>query len=454
MRFKKNSRKALLLLITVFITVFIAGYFYASLPLITAYSAKTLCSSVYLQHRSPEMVIGEDLSGFPFSLATYNINNIDSSVSVNVFGLAEKKAIFRKRLGATLINDFSASDIRKQQFNIPSPPPAIDHMNWPGGNKLADSIPACINNQELDEMLQQHISDKHTTTRAVVVVHNGKLIAEQYAPGFSDSTVMPAWSVNKSITGCLIGILVKQGKLNIDVPAPVPLWTGTPKASITIKQLLQQTSGLAYTENYLFPSEATNMLFRKGNMANYAESLPLKYTPGTVFNYSSGNTNILSGIIKKVVGNEDYASFPYRELLYKIGMYSATLEPDASGMYVGSSYCYATARDFARFGLFCLDNGKWNGQQILPNNWIHLSTQPAKADLFQQYGMQFWLNGFDKPSAKKHQFPDVPADMYYADGYGGQDIFIIPSKQTVIVRLGLKKIDENKLIAGILSTLP
>ncbi|MBN8789339.1 MAG: hypothetical protein J0I84_19835, partial [Terrimonas sp.] len=124
MRFKKNSRKALLLLITVFITVFIAGYFYASLPLITAYGAKTLCSSVYLQHRSPEMVIGGDLSGFPFSLATYNINNADSSVSVNVFGLAEKKAIFRKGLGATLINDFSASDIRKQQFNIPSPPPA------------------------------------------------------------------------------------------------------------------------------------------------------------------------------------------------------------------------------------------------------------------------------------------------------------------------------------------
>ncbi|MFT3750918.1 MAG: serine hydrolase [Agriterribacter sp.] len=454
MRLKKTFRRVLLVT-AVFIIVFIARYFYISLPLISAFGAKTLCSSIYLQHRNSETVIKEDLSGFPFSLATYNVNNTDSSVSVNVFGFAEKKAIFRKRLGATLINDFSEAEIRKQQFNIPSPPP--DSINRRYENNLSDNSLPYINKQQLDKILQQEIygnADKPTTTRAIVIVHNGKLVAEKYAPGFSYSTVMPTWSANKSITGCLIGILVKQGKLNIDAPAPVPQWAGTTKASITIKQLLQQTSGLDYHENYLYPSEATIMLFKKGNMANYAEGLPLKYPPGTVFNYSSGNSNILSDIIKRTVGENDYTSFPYRELLYKIGMLSATLEPDASGMYVGSSYCYATAHDFAKFGMFCLDNGKWNGEQILPDDWIQLSTQPSKADPHQQYGMQFWLNGFDKPGSKKHQFPDVPGDMYYADGYGGQGIFIIPSKQTVIVRLGLKKIDENKLIADILSTLP
>ena len=172
--------------------------------------------------------------------------------------LACRQAIFRKGLGATLINDFQP-DIRKQQFNIPSPPPAIDHMKWPVGNKLAASIPACINNQELDEMLQQHISDKHTTTRAVVVVHNGKLIAEQYAPGFSDSTVMPAWSVNKSITGCLIGILVKQGKINIDEPAIAP--HGRHSKSINHHQTTNNFRWLIL--KIICSPAAINMLFRK-----------------------------------------------------------------------------------------------------------------------------------------------------------------------------------------------
>ncbi|MCC6288182.1 MAG: serine hydrolase [Chitinophagaceae bacterium] len=453
----KKFFSRLLLLLVVFIIVFVAGYFYLSLPLISAFGAKTLCSSIYLQHRNPDTVIKEDLSGFPFSLATYNVSNTDSSVSVNVFGFAEKKAIFRKRLGATLINDFSETAIRKQEFNIPSPPPVADSIYWPNGNKLADSIMPDREKQQLDEILQQEIyghTHKPTTTRAIVVVHNGKLVAEKYAPGFSDSTVMPAWSVNKSITGCLIGILVKQGKLNIDTPAPVPQWAGTQKSSITLIQLLQQTSGLAYSENYLYPSEATNMLFKKGNMAGYAESLPLKFPPGTVFNYSSGNSNILSDIIKRTVGENGYTSFPYRELLYKIGMNSATLEPDASGMYVGSSYCYATARDFAKFGLFCMRNGRWNNEQLLPEYWMSLSTQPSVADAHQQYGAQFWLNGFNKPGSKQHQFPDLPSDMYYADGYGGQGIFIIPSRKTIIVRLGLKETDANKLLAAILSALP
>lgn len=441
----------------IIIIIFLNRYIYLSVPVISAFGAKTLCSSVYLQHRNPEMVIKEDLSGFPFSLATYKINGPDLSVLVNVFGFAERKAIYRKGLGATLINDLPETEVRKQHFDIPSPPLLSDSISWPLGNKTGNSIPATVNKQKLEKILQQEINGqpgKPANTRAVVVVYNDQLIAEQYAPGFSATTVMPAWSATKSITGALIGILVKQGKLHIDSAAGIPQWAGTQKQLITIKQLLQQTSGLSYTESYVYPSEATNMLFRKGNMANYAESLSLEYPPGTTFNYSSGNSNILSDIIKRTVEKNSYASFPYNELLYKIGMCSATLEPDASGMYVGSSYCYATARDFARFGLFCLNNGKWNNEQILPENWITLSTQPVKADPLKRYGSQFWLNGIDESGAGKHQFPDVPGDMYYAAGYGGQGIFIIPSRKTVIVRLGLEKTNENTLIADILSALP
>ena len=456
MRLKKTLRKVLLTLL-IFIIFFIAQYFYLSLPLISAFGAKTLCSAIYLQHRNFDTVIKEDLSAFPFSLAHYKINEADSSVSVSVFGCAEKKAIFRKHIGATLINDLSEVEIRKENFDIPTPPLLQDSIDWPLGSKIINSIPSAVNKQRLNEILKREIygnADKPTYTKAIAVVYNGGLIAEQYAPGYSASTVMPAWSATKSITGVLIGILVKQGKIHIDSIANIPQWAGTSKQTITTRQLLQQTSGLNYTENYLYPSEATEMLFSKGDMAAYAESLPLKYSPGTVFNYSSGNSNILSDIIKRTVGKDEYAAFPYKELLHKIGMYSATLEPDASGMYVGSSYCYATARDFAKFGLFCINNGKWNNEQILPDNWMAFSTQPVNANKLKRYGAQFWLNGYDKSNMEKRQFPDVPVDMYYASGFGGQGIYIIPSRGTIIVRLGLNKTDENKLIATILSTLP
>ncbi len=456
MGLKNTYRK--FLLIPICITIFLlVRYLYLSLTLISAFGAKALCSSVFLQYRSADMVIKNDLSGFPFSLATYEVNAIDSSVSVNVFGLAESKAIYRKGMGATLINDFMEAEVRSQHFNIPTPLPLSDSINWPLGTKIKTSVLPTSYTQKLDSILNQEINGnpgKPTHTRAIAVVYNGELIAEQYATGFSASTVMPAWSATKSITGLLIGILVKQGKLHIDSTANIPQWAGTPKQPITIKQLLQQTSGLNYTENYLYPSEAATMLFRRGNMAAYAEGLPLKYPPGTVFNYSSGNSNILGDIIKKTIDKDAYAAFPYTALLYKIGMYSAILEPDASGMYVGSSYCYATARDFARFGLLCLNNGKWNNEQILPDNWIAFSTQPVSADKLKRYGAQFWLNGYAKSNTDKHQFADVPGDMYYAAGYGGQGIFIIPSKKTVIVRLGLEKTNENKLLADILSVLP
>jgi CubicO group peptidase (beta-lactamase class C family) len=188
-------------------------------------------------------------------------------------------------------------------------------------------------------------------------------------------------------------------------------------------------------------------------MAAFTAALPLKYEPGTVFNYSSGNTNILSRIIRQTVGEKGYAAFPYQSLFHKINCYSMLLEPDASGTYIGSSYSYATARDFARFGLLYYFNGVWNGEQVLPVNWVKESIQPSVADKQKQYGYQFWLNGFDKNDLTKHLYSDVPADMFFADGYGGQDVYIIPSKKIVVVRLGLYKIDENKFLREVIQSI-
>ncbi len=188
-------------------------------------------------------------------------------------------------------------------------------------------------------------------------------------------------------------------------------------------------------------------------MAAYVAALPLKYKPGTVFNYSSGNSNILARIIRQLVGDKDYSSFPYKELFYKINAYSFLLEPDASGTYIASSYSYATVRDFARFGLLYFNNGLWNGQQILPRQWIKESIQPSDADKRKHYGYQFWLNGFDEKDSIKRWYPDVPADMFFADGYGGQYIYIIPSEKLVVLRFGLHSIDENKFLKEVIQSI-
>ena len=454
---RKNLKKIFLLILIAAVAYGIY-YCWQAFPIISGYGAKNLCSAIYLQHRNPKDVIKEDLGDFPISLGSYTINEKDSSVTATVWGLAKKKAIYRKGIGCTLINDFSEKQIRSQRFIIPQVPfQNTDTMQWPYGDKLADSIPVSVNVKQLNNTLENTFKElknsKQTYTRAILVIYNGQLIAEKYADGFDKNTVMLGWSVSKSFMGALIGILVKEGKLNVSSPAPVPEWRDNDKKEITLENLLQQTSGLNFKESYTGPSEVTNMLFKKGDMAAFTANRELQYNPGTVFNYSSGNSNILSRIIRQTVGEKDYAAFPYQYLFHKINMYSILIEPDGSGTYIGSSYSYATARDFARFGLLYYNNGIWNGEQILPANWVKESVQPSKADLQKHYGYQFWLNGFDKNNPSKHIYPDVPGDMFYADGYGGQDIYIIPSKKLVVVRMGLHVIDENKMLKGIIASV-
>ena len=428
-------------------------------PAISGYGSKNLCSSIYLQHRSPADVIREDLSGFPLSLGTFSIDEKDSSVTGTVWGIAKRKTIYRKGIGCTIINDLSEEDVRKQQFLLPSAPISNnDSIHWPYGNKLSATLSPNINKEQLqkvvDNILNETKSDGSSAcTRAVLIVYDGNIIAEKYAPGFEKNTVMLGWSISKSLTAAMIGILVKENKLSVDMPAPVAAWDNTKKQKITIKHLLQQTTGLDFVENYTRPSNVTKMLFSKGDMAAYTVALPLKYEPGAAFNYSSGNTNILSNIIRQIVGEKNYAAFPYKELFYKINAYSFLLEPDASGTFIGSSYSYATARDFARFGLLYYNNGIWNGDQILPTNWVKETIQTSVADKRKHYGYQFWLNGNDENDTSKRWYPDVPADMFFADGYGGQDIYIIPSQKLVVVRLGLYTIRENIFLKEIIQSI-
>lgn len=456
---RKSFLRYLLLTLLVFIVILFTWLSSTVFRDVSGYGSKNLCSAVYLQHRDPSEVIREDLADFPLSLGKFSVNEKDSSVTGSVWGIAKSKTIYRKGCGCTLINDITEDELRAQTFSFPPRPAAnSDTVDWPYGDRVAYSFPSNIDTDHLRQAVRNVMNEssangKPAFTRAVLVLYDGRIVAEQYAQGFGKNTVMLGWSMSKSFTGAMVGILVNQHKLSVDQPAPVASWTNSRKSNITIKHLLQQTTGLDFTENYTRPSSVTKMLFRKGDMADYTASLPLKYPPGTVFNYSSGNSNILSKLVRQVVGEKNYVAFPYKELFYKINAYSFLLEPDASGTYIGSSYSYATARDFARFGLLYYNNGAWKGEQILPKSWVRESVQPSIADKRKHYGYQFWLNGYDENDSTKRWYPDVPADMFFCDGYGGQDVYIIPSEKLVVVRLGLHTIDENKFLKEVIQSV-
>lgn len=437
------------------------GVYYAwrAFPIISGYFAKNMASAVFVQGRDPETVRREDLAGFPFSLASYRVDRSDSSVTVTVWGTARHKAIYRPGLGCTLLNERSESEVRAQHFALPPRPAVNDTLPWPLGDRKADSLPAAIDPDKLalalDHALLARSTDKDEPglTRSFLVLYDGQVVGERYAPGVDKNLVQIGWSMSKSLTGALIGILVKQGRLDPDAPAPVPEWKGTDRAAIRLRDLLQQSSGLDFNEDYANPSEVTNMLFRHDDMAAFTAARPLAHPPGTVFNYSSGNSNILSRIIRHTVGEEHYAAFPYEALFNRIGMYSALLEPDASGTYIGSSYSYATARDFARFGLLYYQDGMWNGERLLPEGWVKASTAPAPGDPNHRYGYQFWLNGQDPDHPGRRKFPDAPADLYYCKGFNGQGVYIIPSRKVIVVRLGQHPIDENTFLREVLAAL-
>jgi CubicO group peptidase (beta-lactamase class C family) len=255
----------------------------------------------------------------------------------------------------------------------------------------------------------------------------------------------------------LVGILTRQGKINLEEPAPIEAWKNDSRSKITLNDLMHASSGLAWEENYAGPSGATNMLFKKKDMGLFAAEAPLVHEPGKVFYYSSGTTNIIARIVRETVGDDLYYKFPYEELFYKIGLLNTVLEADAGGTFVGSSYSFGTARDWARFGLLYLNDGLWNGERILPEGWVSYTTTPAPGADRGQYGAQFWLNAGAPGNIDNRLYPDVPTDLFWADGFEGQNVFIIPSKKLVVVKLSLSQgdyLDDNKFLKEIIETLP
>jgi len=238
-----------LLLIIIFVLAWRIHYAWVSFPIISGFDAKQVCSCVFVTNMDKQNIDTNEMAEFPFGLAKYTIDTNDSSVTATVWGMAKRKAIYRKNIGCTLINDITEAQLRAQVFSIPSPPVLnTDTIPFPFGDKVDDSIAANIDVKKMNDAVNNAFTEpypeKKQRTRAVVVLYDGKLVAEKYAPGFNRNTKFYGWSMAKSFGSALIATLVKQGELDIKKPAPVPEWgdVNDSRHSITTENLLQQTS--------------------------------------------------------------------------------------------------------------------------------------------------------------------------------------------------------------------
>lgn len=427
----------------------------------TGMAAKVVCSCVYVTGRSVESVKNEELQVFPL-LDKASITLLpDSSVTATILWKTSK-AIYRKGLGCTLLAEQSEEAVRNQKIKIASPPPfEQDTVAWPNGNKVSGNDLG-INKELLEKAIEGAFADKDPAnpifTHAVVAVYNGEIIGEKYATGFDINSRLMGWSMTKTFTNAMIGILVRDGKLRVGEPAPIAEWQQDERKNIKLENLLQATTGLEWNEGYFNPnSDFHTMFIRRDDKAGFAASRKPEFAPGENFRYSSGTSNILSRIIRQTVGDDEYYRFPYERLFYKIGMHRAIIEPDASGTFVASSYSYASARDWARFGLLYLNDGYWQGERILPEGWVEYSTTPSTAAKKQEYGAQIWLNKGEPGNPSNCYYIGLPNDAFVFDGFEDNSVVVIPSKNLVVVRLGVThngNFSLADLVNGVIASLP
>ena len=427
-------------------------YLHLLMPVITGYAAKNLASGVFVAGRSQESMESEDLN-FSFIKFVRSTVDFEKKEVRSRFLWGRSKAVYLDGFGCTLVKDFPEDEIRSRPYPLLTVfPENPDTIAWPMGDQIADDIPEGIDRAKLNRAVKEIMTDTipFKGTFALMVVYKGQPVAEAYREGFNRDTRFLSWSMAKSFTNALVGIRVKEGQMDINQALSFTSWNvGNPR-KISMNNLMHMNSGLEWNEEYGNLSDVTIMLHKEGDMGAYALERDEAYPPDSVWYYSSGTTNIACLALRQTFASDpDYWQFPRKKLFNRIGMRSAVFELDASGTFVGSSYLYATVRDYARFGLLYLNNGNWLGEQILPDNWVGYSTSPAKGS-DGRYGAFFWLNqlGADQPNA--------PKDTYACKGHDGQFIFMIPSKELVVVRTGFSKKGEfstDRMLQEILKSL-
>jgi len=449
MKYLKWLFIAILLLITA-----VAIFNYPKLSIISGYAAKNMASSVFLAHRSATELEENDHNVPLIKFADTEVISENNTAFASVFGLKERQAVYREGLGCVLINDdFDAS----KKYLQPQRSKITNNLPFPYGSAAPkDTVFTNVDYELLRSTISRAFEhpDKQRT-RTVLVVYKDHIIAEEYKGGITKETPVLGWSMTKSVLATLYGILEYQKRLKVSTYKPFEIHAeefgaiSDAKKDITLDNLLRMQSGLEWDEDYSSISDATSMFFMESDMTRSQAIKPVIAPVTEIWNYSSGTSNFLSGVLRKEFESyQEYLDFPYREFIDKIGMHSMLIEADMSGNYVGSSYGWATTRDWAKFGLLYLHRGDWNGNRIFAPQWTdYVSSPTVLSD--GTYGAHFWLNSAGK-------YPGVPRDLFSANGYQGQYVFIIPSKELVIVRTGLAETPDfnlNAFLKGIVDAI-
>ena len=437
-----KKKTILRILLAVLLAAILGGCVYLNslMPIITGYAAKNLASDVFVSGREPADVEALDLN-FSFIKFTRNKVDFENHTVTSRFLWSKSQALYREGYGVTLLRGKNAL-ARLQAQKYP------DVVNIPGPETLLPGDPALT--ARLAPIAKALVDDHayNGTPFAFIVVHQDGVVAERYREGITADTRLLSWSMGKSFTNALVGIMAGDGLVDIHAPMDIPEWQGDGRAAITLSDLMQMQSGLEWNENYGTRSDVNLMLHREEDMGLFALSKPLMAKPGTHWYYSSGSTNIIVRYLRgRFASEEEFLQYIHERLFDPLGIDNPCFEPDMSGTPVGSSYLYATARDFARLGHMYLHDGCVGEERLLPEHWVEYTTTPA-SDSKGGYGACFWLN-------RGKTYPSAPEDMYSCQGHDGQMIFIIPSKELVVVVLGYspkpdRVIEFDRLLSDII----
>ena len=410
----------------------------------TGFVANVICTETFVSGLDPARVFAETISAMPGTgliswALDYRVDHARKDVTVTLFGLGRSHAVYRgEGLGCYLDHGGAVADI-----SLPAAEPKAAILPDIAGPSIVEpQIPQLV--AALDRAFAEPDKSTPRNTRAVVVLKDGRIVAERYADGIGIDTPLLGFSATKSVVSALAGILVRKGALKLHEPVPITAWQGSGDArgAITLDHLLRHTAGLALGSS-LQASLASalepvnRMKFMVSDMAAYAESMPLETAPGAAWNYHDGNTVILAHLLRQVTGGSaaSMMRFARRELFEPLGMRHVTLEFDAAGNAEGSSQLLASARDWARFGQLYLNDGVAGGKRILPEGWVKYSATPTPNAWVGQ-GAGFWTNLGDSLGASYRTERGWPRDAFFAKGTIGQYVIIVPSERLVIVRLG------------------
>jgi CubicO group peptidase (beta-lactamase class C family) len=428
--------------------------------------AKVLCSAVFVSAREPAEAFQN--SGFFMMPADQHddvkyVVDRDTKLVRVTRGAISRSAKFYGDQGC-IIQSQEGDSIHFKPVPVKTRLPDANSQAWPMGDKLPDdALPPGIDRARVSKAVDLAFSDPEGLTAAFLVVHKGRIVAERYMPGITRDTQLESWSMGKSITATLFALLVKDGVYRLDDPAPVPAWRqpGDPRSAIRIVDLLHMSSGIRfiatqdpdYTPDKGYPD---HFLVYTGALDAFQFSIsrPLQFPPNTEGRYRNCDPLTIGWLIKQAVAKrgEEYLTFPQRALFDRIGIRRQVLETDPYGNFLLTGYDYGTARNWARLGLLYLHDGMWQGERILPEGWTKFVSTLAPAWKRPVYGGFFWVNGDGALN--------VPKTAYYASGAGGQRMFVIPSHDLVVVRMGHFRGDRagmrsmNAALAELIAAVP